>query len=137
MVAGIMERLQELQNSHDAAGMAALFSPDYQSVQPAHPNRGFGGSQQVLKNWTSVFEGIPDFHATLVASVTEGQAEWGEWDWRGTYLDGSPFLERGVIIMIVLDGLIRAARLYMEPVESGGGDIDAVVQELFRPPPKA
>jgi hypothetical protein len=130
----MMERLQELQNSHDAAGMAALFSADYQSVQPVHPNRGFGGSQQVLKNWTSVFRGIPDFHATLVAFAKDGQAEWGEWDWRGTYTDGSPFLERGVIIMIVLDGLVSAARLYMEQVESGGGDIDAVVQELFKPP---
>jgi hypothetical protein len=100
----MMERLLELQNSHDAAGMAALFAADYQSVQPAHPNRGFGGSQQVLKNWTSVFRGIPDFHATLVASATDGHAEWGEWEWRGTYTDGSPFLERGVIILIVSGG---------------------------------
>jgi hypothetical protein len=133
----MMERLLELQNSHDAAGMAALFSPDYQSRQPVHPNRGFGGSGQVRKNWESVFRGVPDFQATLVASAREGQAEWGEWEWRGTHLDGSPFLERGVIIMIVQDELVSAARLYMEPVESGGGDIDAVVQELFKPPSPA
>jgi hypothetical protein len=115
--------------------MAALFSPDYQSVQPIHPNRGFGGSAQVRSNWESVFSGVPDFQARILSSVTQGQTEWAEHEWRGTHTDGSPFLVRGVIILVVQDGLVSAARLYMEPVESGGGDIDAVVQELFKPPP--
>jgi hypothetical protein len=131
----MMEHLRERQNSHDAAGMAALFSPDYQSVQPIHPNRGFGGSAQVRSNWESVFSGVPDFQARILSSVTQGQTEWAEHEWRGTHTDGSPFLVRGVIILVVQDGLVSAARLYMEPVESGGGDIDAVVQELFKPPP--
>jgi hypothetical protein len=130
----MMERLREVLNSHDAAAMAALFSPDYHSVQPVYPNRAFVGNKQVLKNWTAAFSGIPDFHATLVASVSDGQTEWGEWEWRGTHTDGSPYLDRGVIIMIVQDGLISSAHLYMGSVESGGADIDGTVQELFKPP---
>jgi hypothetical protein len=35
---------------------------------------------------------------------------------------------------VVRDGLIAEGRLYMEPVELGGADIDAAVQELYQPP---
>jgi hypothetical protein len=42
---------------------------------------------------------------------------------------------RGVTILVLRDGLIAEARLYMEPVEADdGGDIDAAVQQLYRPP---
>jgi hypothetical protein len=132
----MFERLVEVQNSHDAAGMAALFSADYQSVQPVHPNRGFGGSSQVRSNWESVFSGVPDFQATILSSVTQGQTEWGECEWRGTHTDGSAFLMRGVIIAFVQDELIRGMHLYMEPVESDGGDIEVAVQEMYKPPPR-
>ena len=41
---------------------------------------------------------------------------------------------RGVIIATVREGLVAAARLYMEPTEFGGGDIDTTVQELSKAP---
>ena len=41
---------------------------------------------------------------------------------------------RGVTIFVVHDGLVVEGRLYMEPVEVGSGDIDAAVQELYKPP---
>jgi ketosteroid isomerase-like protein len=129
------ERLRDATNSHDAEQMASLFADDYRSSQPLHPRRAFGGRAQVLENWTSVFEGVPDFTSELVASSSDGESEWGEWDWRGHHPDGSPFAMRGVIILVVRDGLIAAARLYMEPVDVEGGDIDAAVQELYQPPP--
>jgi hypothetical protein len=34
----------------------------------------------------------------------------------------------------VREGLIAEARLYMEPVDDGGEDIDAAVDKLYRPP---
>ena len=128
------ERLREATNSHDAAAMALLFAADYQSAQPLHPQRAFGGRAQVLENWTSVFEGVPDFTSDLVASTSDGETEWGEWDWRGRHTDGSTFAMRGVTILTVRDDLIAAGRLYMEPVDASGGDIDASVQELYKPP---
>ena len=123
-------------NAHDARGLASLFAEDYRSAQPLHPSRGFGGSAQVLENWSSVFEGVPDFTAELTASSVDGDTEWGEWSWQGHHVDGSPFAMRGVTILLVRDGLIAEGRLYMEAVESDGGDIGAAVQELYKPPPR-
>jgi hypothetical protein len=41
---------------------------------------------------------------------------------------------RGVTVFVVRDGLIVEGRLYMEPVDTEGGDIEASVQELYKPP---
>jgi ketosteroid isomerase-like protein len=129
----VLEMVRDAQNDHDAGRMAALFAEDYRSSQPVHPNRRFAGSAQVLTNWTTLFEGIPDFRAELVASATDGDTEWAEWDWRGTRSDGSPFSMRGVMIATVRGGLVVEARLYMEPVEDVGDDIEAVVRDLAEP----
>jgi ketosteroid isomerase-like protein len=132
-MAGLLERLKDAMNSHDANNVAALFADDYQSVQPIHPNRGFGGRQQVTANWSAVFDGVPNFHAELLATSVDGDAEWGEWEWSGTYTDGSPFMIRGITVLVQRDGLFAQARLYLEPVEVAGGDIDAAVQEMYKP----
>ena len=133
-MAGLLERTKDAMNSHNAENVAAMFADDYQSFQPVHPSRGFGGSQQVAANWSAVFDGVPDFHAELVAASVDGPVQWSEWEWRGTHTDGTPFMMRGVIILVEKNGLIAQARLYMEPVELVGGDIDAAVQELYKPP---
>jgi ketosteroid isomerase-like protein len=133
-MATMLERLRDATNSHDAARMASLFAEDYQSAQPVHPSRAFGGRAQVLANWSSVFDGVPDFTSELVASTVDGVTEWGEWDWRGRHIDGSSFAMCGVTILVVRDGLIAEGRLYMEPVEPGGEDIDVAVRQLYKPP---
>jgi ketosteroid isomerase-like protein len=133
-MSGMLERLGRAMNAHDAAQVASFFADDYESAQPLHPARGFGGRAQVLANWTAVFEGVPDFTAELLASAVEGDREWGEWDWSGRYIDGSPFAMRGVTILRVRDGEVTGAHLYMEPVDAGSDDIDAAVQDLYRPP---
>jgi hypothetical protein len=130
----LLDRLTEAQNSHDAVRVASFFSDDYQSDQPAHPDRAFTGRAQVLENWTAVFAGVPDFRAELLASCRDGDAEWGEVEWRGHHTDGSLFAMCGVIIATIRDDQIAAARLYVEPVEHSGADIDAAVDELYRPP---
>ena len=70
-----------------------------------------------------------------MASSIDGHVEWGEWDWRGRYADGSPFAMRGVVILREQDGLVAQMRLYVDPVDVGADDIDHAVQELYRPPP--
>jgi hypothetical protein len=40
----------------------------------------------------------------------------------------------GVIIATVRDDRIASARLYVEPVESTDDDINAAVEQLYRPP---
>src|SRR3712207_6753338 len=126
-------RLRDAMNQHDAEAMAALFAPDYRSEQPVHPNRGFGGSDQVAANWSRMFAGVPDMTAEVVAETTDGTTTWVEWDWRGAHVDGSAFAMRGVTVMGLRDdGAIAWARLYMEPVEEGAAAIDEAVERLSR-----
>ena len=41
---------------------------------------------------------------------------------------------QGVIVVGVQSSRIMWGRLYMETIELGGGDIDEMVQETYRPP---
>jgi len=130
----IMNQLLTAMNSHDLDAFVACFAADYESEQPAHPSRAFRGSDQVRKNWEGVFDGVPDFRAELVLSaVTNDGVEIGEWRWRGTHTDGSPFAMEGVIVTGVQGNQIAWGRLYMETIEQGGVDIDEMVKETYRP----
>ena len=117
-------------NAHDIEAFASLFSEDYDSEQPAHPDRGFRGRDQVHANWSAVFSGVPDFRAELVASAVDADTAWTEWRWHGTHEDGSRLEMAGVILMGVRHDSITWARLYVEPVELAGVGIDAVVREM-------
>jgi ketosteroid isomerase-like protein len=133
-MASLLERLTEAQNAHDVDRFASLFADDYRSDQPAHPGRRFTGRDQVHGNWSSVFAGVPDFRADLLATCHDGDLEWGEVSWHGHHTDGSVFAMRGVVIATVREGKVAAARLYVEPVEGPDQDIGAAVEELYRPP---
>ena len=50
--------------------------------------------------------------------------------WTGTKTDGTPFEERGVVVMGIRDDRIAWGRLYAEEVEREGDDIDAVVRRI-------
>jgi len=50
--------------------------------------------------------------------------------WTGTKADGTPFEERGVIVMGIRDDRIAWGRLYADEVRSEGPDIDAVVGRM-------
>jgi ketosteroid isomerase-like protein len=126
-------RMLSAMNAHDLDAFVDCFAADYDSQQPAHPNRAFRGSDQVRKNWQGVFAGIPDFTAELLlsAEVAEG-VEVSEWRWQGTHTDGSAFGMQGMIVTGVRQDQIAWQRLYMEPIEMGGSNIDEMVQETYR-----
>jgi ketosteroid isomerase-like protein len=126
----VVERLHQAMNAHDLEAHVACFHPDYRSEQPAHPNRGFGGREQVEKNWAALYGGIRDFHAELLAITAEGDTAWAEWHWTGTRADGAPFDMRGVTLLGVADDRIAWGRLYMEEVEEAGEDIDQAVSRV-------
>ena len=127
-------RLTDVMNRHDAREMASLFSPEYRSEQPAHPNRGFGGADQVEANWSQMFAGVPGMRIECLASSVDGATAWSEWRWTGTHPDGSPFGMAGVIVFgLTEDERIGWARLYMEPVEQGGAGIEEAVHQLAEP----
>lgn len=124
----VIERLGEAINRHDLDALAACFAPDYASEFPAHPDRAFRGQDQMRKNWTQIFGGVPDITATLLRSASEGDTAWGEWEWRGTRVDGVPFAMCGVTVVGVENDRITWARMYMEPVEIRGAGNDAAIQ---------
>lgn len=124
-----MERLSKAMNDGDIEAFVSMFHPDYASEQPAHPDREFGGREQVRENWTAMFGSAPDFRAEILDSSTTGDTAWTEWVWRG----GSGRLEvRGVTVFTVRDGLVVRGRLYMEPVEQGGPGIRSTVVSLTK-----
>jgi limonene-1,2-epoxide hydrolase len=126
----VIERLHHAMNQHDIEALLACIDPEYRSEQPAHPNRGFGGREQVETNWAAMFAGIPDFHAELITIAVEGETAWTEWHWTGTRSDGTGLDIRGVTLFGIENGRIVSGRLYMEEVEEAGEDIDAIVQRL-------
>ena len=62
------ERLRAAMNAHDIDAFVDCFAEDYDSEQPAHPDRAFTGRDQVRVD-------------------ASGDVEWSEWRRRGTGLD--------------------------------------------------
>jgi ketosteroid isomerase-like protein len=120
-----VRRLVEAVNAHDLEAMVGCFADDYVNVTPAHPQRGFGGRQQVRRNWAQLFAGVPDLSAELPGMAVDGDRVWTEWDISGTRRDGAAFAMRGVVIFGVTGDVIASARFYLEPVEETSGDVDA------------
>ena len=124
----LLRRLHTAINDHDLEAFVACFAQDYDSSQPAHPDRAFRGRDQVRANWSAVFGGVPDFHAELVRVDAVDDAVWSEWRWSGTQADGGRLDIAGVMVLGARDDQIAWARLYMEPVEQGGAGIEAAVR---------
>ena len=122
------EQMVERTNAHDLEGMAALMHKDYQSEQPFHPARGFGGRAQMKANWGAILTGVPDLRAEVPASVQDGDVVWSEWHWWGTTEQGEPFELRAITQFTVRDGLVVSGRLFAELVEQGGADINDSVE---------
>jgi ketosteroid isomerase-like protein len=117
-------------NDRDIELFVSLFAVDYDSRQPAHPDRAFRGRDQVRENWSSIFASVPDFSGDLLDVASAGDTLWTEWRWRGTQADNSRLEMAGVIVMGVRDGLITWGRLYVEPIEQAGAGIHAAVAKM-------
>jgi steroid delta-isomerase-like uncharacterized protein len=126
----VLERLQRAMNEHDVEGFLAHIDADYRSEQPAHPERAFGGREQVRENWEAIFRDVPDFRADLIRSAVDGETVWAEWDWHGTRTDGSRLEMSGVTIFGVRAERITWGRLYMEMIETGGADIREAMNRM-------
>jgi ketosteroid isomerase-like protein len=127
--AAAVERLLAAINAHDLETMVACFADDYVNEWPAHPQRGFRGSEQVRRNWSQIFAGVPDLRARLPRMVVDGDTVWAEWDLSGTRRDGAAHLMRGVSIFGVAEGRLAWVRFYLEPVEETSGDVDTFTHQ--------
>jgi ketosteroid isomerase-like protein len=129
---GTIHRLHKAMNEHDLDAFVGCFDPDYQSEQPAHPDRAFFGAVQVRKNWSAIFASVPDFEAGLLGLAADGDTVWSEWSWSGKRTDGTAFNMRGVIVFGMRNDRIKSGRLYMEPMDEKGAGIDASVRDLTK-----
>lgn len=127
--AAVLARLERATNAHDLNALVACFDPDYRNDTPAHPERSFTGREQVRRNWQQIFAAVPDVTARVVRFAVNGNEAWSEWEHRGTRQDGSAHMMRGVVIFGVGHGSLIWARLYLEPVQEGGGNVDAAVRQ--------
>jgi len=119
----VIERTRQAINGHDLDALAECFEPNYRSEFPAHPDRAFGGHDQMRANWGRIFSTVPDIEAVVLSSATDAGTVWVEWEWTGTFADGTPFLQRGVTIHGVRGDRTEWVRLYMEPVQASGPGI--------------
>lgn len=126
----VVERLLAAINAHDLEAMVACFADDFVNETPAHPRRGFRGNQQVRRNWSQIFAGVPDLGARAPRMAVDGDTVWTEWEMSGTRRDGAGFLMRGVSIFGVTEGQLAWVRFYLEPVEEASGDVDAQVRRV-------
>ena len=131
--AAVIDRLIKATNDHDVEAIVRCFSPDYLNQTPAHPERGFTGNEQVRRNWTAILGAVKDVEASVVRMIVDADVVWTEQAHRGHRPDGSVHELAGVVIFGVAHDLITWARLYLEPVQIGGGDVDQAVARQLTP----
>jgi hypothetical protein len=128
--AAFIERLHQAVTQHDLDALTGCFAPGYRNETPAHPARGFVGQAQVRRNWEQIFDAVPDLTAD-VTWVDDDGAVWSEWEMRGTRRDGGAHLMRGVVIFGLSGAEATWARFYLEPVDTGGGDVDEAIRRAL------
>ena len=131
--ASVLVQLERATNAHDVKALLECFAPEYRNDTPVHPDRSFNGRDQVRRNWEQIFAAIPDLSAKVLRSALNGDEVWSEWEHRGTRRDGSAHIMRGVVIFGMADGLLIWGRFYLEPVQEGGGNVDAAVRQQVAP----
>jgi hypothetical protein len=75
---------------------------------------------------------VPDITAEVLRTAEERDAIWSEWEMRGTRVDGTAHLMRGVVIFGVTGNRASWARFYLEAVDAGEGGVDAAVDKIVR-----
>ena len=112
-----IERLVRVTNAHDLEGLVACFADEYVLDSPIHPQRSFRGKEQVRRNWTQFFAGVPDITTKVLRHAVSGDVVWTEWEMTGTRVDKAAHRVCGVFIFGVTGGLVRWGRMFLDPVE--------------------
>ena len=104
---------------------------EFISETPAHPDRNFTVVDQVRRNWSMIFDAVPDLTASVTSWSLDGDVIWAEWAHRGTRRDGAPHDLRGVTIMEAAAAGIGWLRFYLEPVAHDAMGATEAVREVL------
>lgn len=126
----LVEQLRRSVDAHDLDAVVACFADEYRNETPAHPARGFEGSEQVRRNWQRIFAGIPNIAARVLRMAVDGDVVWSEWEMGGSRADDTPQMLRGVVIFGVAGNQFGWARFYLEPVDAADDSVDAAVGKI-------
>ena len=117
--------------AHDAEAVVACFTEDCRFELPNHPARNFTGREQAHQNWTMIFASVSDLELDLRNASYEEERCWAEWEYRGTRVDGTPHLMRGVTIVDVDEaGRLAAARFFVDYVDQAETSIGEHIANL-------
>ena len=111
----VFNRLIQAVNNHNLEALVEIFSPDYISEQPFHPERYFTGRAGVRKNWSYFFATIPDIQIDILDEAVISDTVWAELHYHGIQTDGKAYSVRGVTISRIQSDQIKWMRLYIEP----------------------
>ena len=135
---GVVDRLIEATNAHDLDTLVGCFADDYVLTNPAHPARGFSGSEQVRRNWAGILGGVPDLVCTVVDRAATSADDdlltsvvWLEVTMTGRRRDGVPHELAGVLVFRVRDDRIVSGRFFLEPVDHSPVDADGAVRSAM------
>lgn len=129
-----VDRLVAATNAHDIDTLVSCFAPDYSLANPAHPARSFTGRDQVRRNWTALFAGVPDLRCEVTATAVAGDMVWTEMAMSGSRRDGHRHEMAGVMVFRVTQGQISEGRFFLEAVDHAAIDNDTVIERLTRSP---
>ena len=128
----LVGRLVEAVNTRDLDAMTNCFAPDFVNKTPSHPNRSFRGRDRVRRNWSQIFRAVPDIVIDPVRTTVDGEGSvWVEWDFKGTFIDGTPHRMRGVSIFGLEQDRFAWVRFYLEPVQTDGVTADGALQHVM------
>ena len=76
---------------------------------------------------------MPDYKGEYLRIVEDGETVWAEVRYTGTKNDGTEITYGGVYILGIVNDQIEWGRIYLEPIEEGGGKWDEVITEGEQP----
>ena len=130
----MVDRLLAATNAHDLDALVDCFAADYINETPAHPSRGFQGREQVRRNWTQIFAGVPDLRAEVCAGRWTATWPGSNGTCKAPVATAVPHAMRGVTVFRVVEGRAAWASFYLEPVDQQGDSVDDAVRQAVAVP---
>jgi steroid delta-isomerase-like uncharacterized protein len=80
-----IERLFELWNEHDGAGMTEVYSSEARVRDSADPDNAASGHEAIIARAQMILGGFSDARLELVSSLFDGDRACTEWHFSGTH----------------------------------------------------